>query len=387
MNYAKTIAKTLLGATALTVFSTGAAFADGTSAGTSVANTFTLDYEVGGQTQPTIETCDGSAACGGTDNSTRFTVDRKIDLTVAVETTPEEVFPGEADALLVFTVTNTGNDTQAYRINLTNDGADDFDPDAQTFYVFPAEADGSCDTATNLIAANEYTSGDLTADVAPDATICLIAESDIPLTTDNNADGVDGDLSNLTLVAETWSPVSYLIDPAPGTSVEETADEGGTGTNTILGVAENVLLDPAGPDAADDAADGDHSVIGTYEMVSADLEALKSVAVISTDGSGCGPAPTTPTADDNTQYPIPGACVEYVITLTNSGSTAATAINISDVLPSDVTYVSSDLSGFSAGSVDDSAAPTISLVNGTLDEPTGGATQTDGYLIIRATVN
>jgi len=28
------------------------------SAGTSVANTFTLDYEVGGQTQPTIETCE-----------------------------------------------------------------------------------------------------------------------------------------------------------------------------------------------------------------------------------------------------------------------------------------------------------------------------------------
>jgi len=387
MNYAKNIAKTLLGATALTVFSTGVAFADGTSAGTSVANTFTLDYEVGGQTQPTIETCDGAAACGGTDSSTRFTVDRKIDLTVAITTTPEEVFPGETDALLVFTVTNTGNDTQAYRINLTDDTSDDFDPTAATYYVFPALANGTCDTATNLVPANAYNSGDLTADVLPDATICLVAESDIPLTTNNNADGIDGDVSNLTLFAETWSPVSYLIDTAPGTSVEETADQNGSGTNSILGVAENVLIDQAGPDGNDNASDGDHSAIGTYEMVSADLEALKSVAVITTDGTGCGTTPTTPTADDNTQYPIPGACVEYVITITNKGSTDATAINISDVLPSDVTYASSNLSGFSAGSVDDTAAPTISLVNGTLDEPTGGATQNDGYLIIRATVN
>ncbi len=384
MTNIKKISKLLLGASTLTVFTAGTAFADGTSAGTSVANTFTLDYQVGGTVQETIETCDGDPSCGGNDNSTRFTVDRKIDLTVEVETSPETVFPGETDALLVFTVTNTGNDTQAYRINLTNDGADDFDPDAVTYYVFPGEADGSCDTASNLVPANAYTSGDLTADVLPDATICLVAESDIPLTSDNNGDGVDGDVSNLTLVAETWSPVNYLIDTAPSTSVEETAD---TGTNSILGSAENVLVDPAGPDSGDNAGDGDHSVIGTYQMISPDLSALKSVAVISTDGSGCGTSPTTPTANDDTQYSIPGACVEYVIAVTNAGSTEATDINISDTLPADVTYASSNLSGFSAGSVDAGGVPTISLVNGTLDGPTGGATDNVGYLIIRATVN
>lgn len=384
MNYTfKTLVKTLLSATALTAISTGMAFADGTSAGTSVANTFSLDYQVGGEIQPTIETCDGDAGCGGTDDSTRFTVDRKIDLTVAVETTPEEVFPGEDDALLIFTVTNTGNDNQAYRVNFTNDGSDDFDPDAATYYVFPAESDGSCDTATNLVAGNAYTSGDLTGDVIPDATICLVAESDIPLTTDNNTDGIDGDSANLTLVAQTWSPLSYINDTAPGTSIEEAAD---TGTNNMLGTAENVLLDSDGPDGNDNEFDGDHSVIGSYLMVSADLDAAKSVAVISTDGTGCGTTPATPTANIETQYPIPGACVEYVIAVTNMGSTAATDINISDTLPAEVTYASSNLSGFSAGSVDVSGDPSIALVSGTLAGPTGTATETVGYLIIRATV-
>ena len=122
-------------------------------------------------------------------------------------------------------------------------------------------------------------------------------------------------------------------------------------------------------------------------MVSADLEAAKSVVVISTDGSGCGTVPTSPTAEDDTQYAIPGACVEYVITLTNKGSTDATDINVSDVLPSDVTYVASGASGFAAGTVNDSGDPTIALENGTLAGPASGSTERAGYLIIRATVN
>ena len=75
MTNTKILLKALLGATALTVFTTGTAQAQNnfTPADTTVSNTFTLDYKVGGVDQPQI---DSSAT------PTIFTVDRLIDLTV-----------------------------------------------------------------------------------------------------------------------------------------------------------------------------------------------------------------------------------------------------------------------------------------------------------------
>ena len=56
----------------------GVAFAAGTDAGTTVSNTFTLDFSVGGVAQTQI-TNDG---VGPNPAPTSFTVDRRVDLTV-----------------------------------------------------------------------------------------------------------------------------------------------------------------------------------------------------------------------------------------------------------------------------------------------------------------
>jgi len=73
MTNTKVILKGLLGATALTALSTGTAFAAGTAAGTTVSNTFTLDYSVGTTPQPPVTG----------DTPTNFVVDRLIDVNVA----------------------------------------------------------------------------------------------------------------------------------------------------------------------------------------------------------------------------------------------------------------------------------------------------------------
>ena len=122
-------------------------------------------------------------------------------------------------------------------------------------------------------------------------------------------------------------------------------------------------------------------------MASADLEAEKTVVMISTDGSGCSPAPAAgPTADNTSAYATPNACVEYVIAVTNNGSVDATDVDISDALPSDVTYVDATAVNFTGGTVAESSG-TVTLTGATLDAPSGAATDNVGYLIIRATIN
>jgi len=73
MTNTKLILKGLLSATALTAFSAGTAFAGGTTAGTTVTNTFTLNYNVGTTPQPPVTG----------DTPTTFVVDRLIDVNVA----------------------------------------------------------------------------------------------------------------------------------------------------------------------------------------------------------------------------------------------------------------------------------------------------------------
>ncbi len=367
MTKLKLIGKALLGATALTVFSTASAFAAGTDAGTSVSNTFTLDYSVGGVAQDEIN---------NTAAPTLFTVDRVIDLNVLAQPTATTVFPGSTDATLLFTLTNTGNDNQSYNLAFVDDATtDDFDTSAQTYYVLGVAAGTTCDAATTVSTGTVYTPGPtaVSPDVLPDAMLCIVLEGDVA------SSETDGNVSDVTLTANTFSPSGdYLNGGAPAAPAEETADDG---TNAILGAAENVLADGAG--ATDAALDGAFSDTATFIVASADLAGAKTVVMVSTDGSGCASVPSAPSTDVTSAYAVPDACVEYVITVTNNGSVAATDIDISDALPGDVTYVAATAVGFNTttpGTVAESAG-TVTLTGATLDA------SEEGHLIIRATIN
>ena len=78
-----------------------------TDAGTNVENTFTLDYEVGSVSQPTITndpTLGGGSVVQGA--PTEFTVDRLIDLVVQEQNSPLTVAPGSTGAILAVSYTH-----------------------------------------------------------------------------------------------------------------------------------------------------------------------------------------------------------------------------------------------------------------------------------------
>lgn len=311
----------------------GTANAAGVDAGASVANSFTLDYQVGGVPQTQIDT---------SGSPTLFTVDRRVDLTVST-VTGANVSPGETGAELVFGVANAGNDNAAYRLSIKDVGGDTFDIGTYTArYYADAGGDGVFTPGVDDAGAGTaYTLGaGVTADVAPDATIWVILSGDVPGAATN------GQTDDVSLIADSFYPTASL-DPSysqtPGNNIAQ------AGANTLTGEADSVLADGAGAAGApeDVANDGAHSSTATFTVSAAALTASKTVAIVATIPTNCA---TDAIAGG---FAAPGACIEYVISASNGAGAAATATNIaiSDILPDEVQYVASVQSGFTVAGV------------------------------------
>ena len=386
-----TLLKGLLGATALTVFTAGNAHAQLTPAGTTVQNTFTLTYDVGGIAQPPIDTSDP----GDPNGPTEFTVDRLIDLTVASQG-DNTVAPGATDEELVFSVTNDGNDTQAYSLTVVEETGDDIDTDdpagaTPVLVYYIDDGDGVYEPGAGDNAAITYDPAN-PPELGPDEVLWVVVTQDIPTT------ATDGNTADVSLVADTLEPDLLSgggANPNAGTPVTADAD----GTNALTGVAENVLADGDGLTGNEGDNDGAHSATGAYIVASADITAVKAVEVFSQDGSGCATISlphTSPTPGDN--YSIPGSCVEYVITVENAGSAPATDIVINDVLADELDFVNVVIGGdfTGTGALTPSAPATpldctggacvINLSGETLPAPVAPAVSTTGLVIIRALV-
>lgn len=330
----------------------GAAYADNTltEAGTSVSNTFTLSYSVSGTTQPDITndtgTTDPTAVVQGT--PTTFTVDRKIDLTVTATNSVLSTPPG-ADATLTFELVNNGNDNAAYAFSI-----EDLDSGSGTFdattiivrYLLDANNNGTDDdgaytviTETALGAAAG--SADVTADIPKGDRVFIQVQGTIAAAiTDDSTD-------DITIVAETRDPAAYA-------NVGETSATPGavttasTGANVIDGAAQNILADGTGVVASSDGDnDGLFAATGVIEVQSPDLNAAKTVEVVK-EPDATGPITDCATAGVVTDAKaVPGACVEYLITVANTGDTVdATDLTISDILPDEVVFISASQSGF-----------------------------------------
>ena len=276
--------KGLLGASTLIAFSTGAAHAQNnfTAADTTVSNSFTLDYSVGGVEQPQIETNDDPGDAGDDNDPTTFVVDRLVNVTVASSGTASTFAPGETDAVVQFSVRNDGNDTHAYLLDFEEAGGtdDDFNTENSTsgdriVYFVDTNGNGLLD-GTEGDSANE-----ITYDPADDSTWPVLDADDsiiVRVIRDIPAGVVDGDEADIHLFADTRDET----DP-DGIAIVADAD----GVNDTDS-AENVLIDLDGPasSANDDVTDGAHSATNTFVVVAADVTATKDVFVFDADYDG-----------------------------------------------------------------------------------------------------
>ncbi len=326
--------------------------AAGTTAGSSITNTATINYQVGGVAQPAIN--DGDT----------FVVDRKIDLTVAESgTATTVVVPGQTGAVTTFTLQNTSNAvldfalaaTQTVGGTASHGGTDNFDVTAPSIFR---------DTNGN----GTYESGTDTAvtfidELAADATVTLFIVANVPL------GRATGDVANVRLTATAREGGAAATQ---GAALTQTAGANTAGMDTVF-------ADTAG--VADAARDAAHSDDDDYTVQTATLTLDKRSLVISDPVNGT----TNPKL-------IPGAVVEYCIAVSNAaGGAAANSIAVSDILPSTLTYVASSirLDGTTTGLVcnaDGVAGGTFAsgTVSGTLASVAAGATRT---LVFRATVN
>lgn len=329
------------------------ALAAGTTAGTVITNTVSVNYQVGGFNQT------------GQTASNTITVDRKVNVTVAeVGTVTTQVSPGQLAAVTTFQVTNLSNSVLDFAVAAAQQtggagahaNTDTFDATNVKIYV-DTNGNGSYDAGTDL----EVSYLD---ELAADGSRTVFVVSDIPtgLTT--------GAVAAVTLTATGREGAG---SGSQGAALTQT-----TGANTA-GI-DTVYADGAG--ATDAARDAAFSAKDDYTVSAAALTIVKASTLISDPLNGT----TNPKA-------IPGAVIEYCISVANaSGSATATNVAISDTLPGEVTYLSA-YGIFLNGTVvsgtcqaDGSAGGSQSggVVSGTLASVAATETKT---LRFRATIN
>jgi uncharacterized repeat protein (TIGR01451 family) len=322
------------------LFAATHAHAAGTASGTTITNTATLNFSVGGVAQ----TAQNS-------NASTFVVDRKINMTVAQVTAADvTVVPGATSQVIAFTVTNTSNATLDFALSAANKtggtgpngGTDNFD--ATNIRVFvDSNANGVYDPANDTATFID--------ELPADSSKTVFVVVDIP------AGRANGDLAAVTLTA--------------------TASEGGTGGSLGTTVVQTTGADTTGVDTVfadgagdtDSARDGKFSAAGGYKVVTATVAVTKTSAVISDPFNNT----TNPKA-------IPGARVRYTLTVTNSGSATATSVVLTDAIPTNTTYVANSITFNSATRTDAADGDNASFASNTVTVNIGsvanGATAT-----------
>ncbi len=280
------------------------AMAAGTTQGTSVLNNVTVDFQVGGvaQTQKTA--------------SDTFVVDRKILFNIAEKATTgtTSVFPGQTARITTFLLTNSANDTLDFTVTPANivggtaahGGTDAFDV-TNLLICLDANADNNCDAA----AAASLTVNDLVAD----GTATILILGDIP------AAATNGQVANVTATATALNSNGSAITGAGAAAADATVNGAGTVETVFADVAKS------GNGGTSAARDGIDVATDDYTISAAVLTVFKSSRIVS-DG-----------VSTSNFKSIPGAVVEYCISVANAGG-AATATNIAvrDVVPADLTY-------------------------------------------------
>jgi len=275
---------------------TGTALAQqGTPSGDTISNTATVNYSVNSVNQTPVSA------------STSFLVDTVINLNVTAGIT-YNVSPGQTAQVATYTVTNTSNIASNFTLGVTNEAAAVNDFDMNGLVVHVDNGDGVYnavdDTATSITGLGSGLS------------LFVFVTGDVPIAATNNQDAP---------VRITASAIN------PATSLAWVNDASADDPNTVQIVVANA------------ARFGDD----TFHIQTASLGVTKSSSVIT---DNLVPPSANPKA-------IPGATVEYLITITNSGSQSATLQSISDPVPAATTFLAGNYPGTTDVSISVNGGP------------------------------
>lgn len=263
---------------ALTAMTAPSAFAAGTLAGTDIENI----------AEATYDTPSGPVTIQS--NTVVIKVDELLDVTVDWRD-PGDVTtsPGAVGNVLTYQVTNTGNGSEAFALNVnTANGGDDFDP-SLTQIILDTNGNGVYDPGVDTV----YVPGTNDPVLAPDQSIRVFVITSTPV---GVTDGNRADVS-LLAVAKTGSGV-------PGTSFAGAGQGGG-----------NAVVGSTGADASDN---------GFLAVQAASITLVKSATIADPFGGN---------------RPVPGAIITYSIVANVSGSGNLANLVISDPIPVGTTYV------------------------------------------------
>ncbi|SOB79464.1 conserved repeat domain-containing protein [Sphingomonas guangdongensis] len=335
----KTIA-VLLAGTATLAADNAFAQSTGTAAGTSVDNTASVTYTVNGVNQST------------TSNTASFVVDRKVNFTVVTDQTGfTQVTLGQQDAVTKFKVTNTTNGTQDFIL----------DPDQNNIGVGILPGNDNFDVASLRAFVDSNNNGVYDANVdtqtfidelAPDASVTVFVVGNVPSTQS---------------AAIAWDSL-HVIVAAGGTT--GTRGSALIATDLNLANADNTVDIVFADNDSDGAAIGDIARNGEGRAYSGYEVGTRNVA-LSVNKSARVVADGVNLANFKA---IPGATVEYCLTVTNATPlVAASSVVLTDVIPANTTYVPGSMAMGAPGTLGACVA-----AGSTEDDDADDGTESDG---------
>lgn len=281
----------------------------GTGAGTQITNTATASYTVNGTPRST------------TSNEAKFVVDRKVNIAVASgQSGNTMVTLGQTGAVTTFVVTNKTNGTQDIvlqadqNVGVGGGALDNFDVANAAVYA-DTNGNGRYDAGTDQAAT-------YLDEVGPDQSRTVFIVADVP--SDDS---------------QTYASVSLKATVAGGGAA---GAQGSVLTPTPLNTANqqnevDIVFaddDSDGLVGADTLRNGAARAYLEYEMrVNSIAMAVAKSATVLSDGVSVA----NPKA-------LPGATVQYCITITNnSSSTAADTVTLTDVVPQNTSYIAGSI--------------------------------------------
>lgn len=258
------------------------AAAVGTAAGQLIKNTATASYTQGNGSSSSVNS-----------NTVTIKVDEVLNVGVAWSDGGNvAVAPNSTNQVLTYTVTNTGNGSEAFKLTARNSlVADDFDPTAYTIYL-DTNGNGLFDPGVDTV----YAPGTNDPVIAADGKATVFIVSSIGAQT-------NGQKSTMDLVATSakGSGASGTVYPGAGVG----------GGNAVVGASGGTKFDT-----------------GTYQVSAANVSLVKSSVVADPFGG------TTA---------IPGSVITYSLAATIGGTGSLTNVNIDDIVPAGSSYKAGSL--------------------------------------------